>query len=99
MNGELLYKVLRAAEWQAVQTQGVVRGSPDDTRDGFIHLSTREQLDGTLARHFAGESGLVMLEIAADFFLQYGDIDKNATGLSALLLRNKAQAIRRFMES
>ena len=66
MNGELLYKVLRAAEWQAVQTQGVVRGSPDDTRDGFIHLSTREQLDGTLARHFAGESGLVVLEIAAD---------------------------------
>ncbi len=39
-----------------------------------------------------------MLEIAADFFLQYGDLDKNATGLSALLLRNKAQAIRRLME-
>lgn len=39
-----------------------------------------------------------MLEVAADFILQHGDLDKNATGLSAILLRNKAQAIRRLGE-
>jgi uncharacterized protein (DUF952 family) len=66
MSGELLYKVLRTAEWHEAQTQRVITGSPDDVRDGFIHLSTRAQLAGTLARHFAGEAGLVVLEIAAD---------------------------------
>jgi uncharacterized protein (DUF952 family) len=62
---ELLYKVLRASEWREAQSQGALAGSPDDLRDGFIHLSTRGQLDGTLDRHFAGETGLVVLEIAA----------------------------------
>jgi uncharacterized protein (DUF952 family) len=66
MPGELLYKVLREAEWRSAQTRGMLVGSPDDLRDGFIHLSTRDQLAGTLLRHFAGETGLVALEIAAD---------------------------------
>jgi uncharacterized protein (DUF952 family) len=66
MSGELLYKVLREAEWRTAQTQGVIIGSADDLRDGFIHLSTRDQLAGTLRRHFAGETGLVALEIASD---------------------------------
>ena len=62
----LVYKVLRPAEWREAQARGVIAGSPDDLRDGFIHLSTHSQLEGTLARHFAGETGLVVLEIAAD---------------------------------
>jgi uncharacterized protein (DUF952 family) len=66
MSGERLYKVLRASEWREAQTQGVIAGSADDLRDGFIHLSTHSQLAGTLSRHFAGETGLIVLEIAAD---------------------------------
>ena len=66
MPGELIYKVLRAAEWREAQTKGAVAGSADDLRDGFIHLSAQGQLAGTLERHFAGETGLVVLEIAAD---------------------------------
>ena len=66
MPDEHVYKVLRASEWQEAQTQGFIAGSADDLRDGFIHLSTRSQLAGTLERHFAGETGLVLLEIAAD---------------------------------
>jgi uncharacterized protein (DUF952 family) len=62
----LLYKVLRASEWLEAQTQGVFRGSATDLGDGFIHLSTQEQLAGTLDRHFAGETGLIVLEVAAD---------------------------------
>jgi len=61
-----VYKVLRAAEWRDAQARGAVAGSADDLRDGFIHLSTEGQLQGTLARHFAGETGLVVLEIATD---------------------------------
>jgi uncharacterized protein (DUF952 family) len=48
-----------------MQVRGAFPGSPDDVRDGFIHLSTCEQLDATIERHFAGERELVVLEIDA----------------------------------
>ncbi len=38
-------------------------GSRDDVRDGFIHFSTREQVTGTLAKHFAGQGDLLLLAI------------------------------------
>jgi uncharacterized protein (DUF952 family) len=61
-----LYKIFRAAEWAAFATSGAFEGSADDLRDGFIHLSAGDQLQGTLARHFAGETGLVVAEVAVD---------------------------------
>jgi uncharacterized protein (DUF952 family) len=66
MTTEMVYKILRAAEWQHALSTNVFAGSAADVRDGFIHLSTRDQLADTIARHFAGESGLIALEIAAD---------------------------------
>ncbi|PZU46877.1 MAG: DUF952 domain-containing protein [Sphingomonas sp.] len=58
-----VFKIFRAGEWAAFELRGRFDGSADDLRDGFIHLSTAEQLDGTLARHFSGESGLVVAEM------------------------------------
>ncbi|MEZ5854599.1 MAG: DUF952 domain-containing protein [Hyphomicrobiaceae bacterium] len=57
----MVYKILRPSEWRDAQEAGCYRGSADDHRDGFIHLSTAEQLSGTLARHFAGEGELLLL--------------------------------------
>lgn len=51
------YKILTAPELAELES-GRFAGSADDRRDGFIHLSTRDQLEGTLARHFAGRDGL-----------------------------------------
>lgn len=49
-----------------MRAAGHFTGSAIDRRDGFIHLSTREQVPGTIAAHFAdAESGLVILEIDA----------------------------------
>ena len=31
-------------------------------RDGFIHLSTREQIAGTLAKHFSGQHDLLLIQ-------------------------------------
>jgi uncharacterized protein (DUF952 family) len=59
-------KLLRAAEWAALQADGVFAGSPDDVRDGFIHLSAPDQVAGTLAKWFAGEAGVVALTLDAD---------------------------------
>jgi len=61
-----IYKIFRAAEWEEVQAHGSFAGSPDDLRDGFIHFSTAEQLEGTAARHFAGEGDLVLAAVEAE---------------------------------
>lgn len=58
------WKILTAEQWAAFEAEGEFRGAPVDLADGYIHLSTAEQLDETLARHFAGQSGLVLAEIA-----------------------------------
>ncbi|MGL4542316.1 MAG: DUF952 domain-containing protein [Polymorphobacter sp.] len=59
-------KLLHAAEWAAFDTQGHFPGSPDDRRDGFIHLSTPEQAEATRAKYFAGVEALVELVCDAD---------------------------------
>lgn len=61
-----VYKILRPAEWAAFEADGGFAGSPDDLRDGFIHLSTDAQLAGTLARYFAGELELSLVTLDAD---------------------------------
>ena len=61
---ETVYKILRPEEHQVLERYGRFAGSPDDERDGFIHLSTREQLSGTLEKHFAGAADLVILALA-----------------------------------
>jgi uncharacterized protein (DUF952 family) len=49
-------------EWLEFERSGRFDGSPDDVRDGFIHLSYADQVAGTLDRHFAGENSLVLAE-------------------------------------
>ena len=51
------------SDWAAAQAAGVYTGSADDARDGFIHFSTREQVAGTLAKHFVGQRDLVLVTI------------------------------------
>src|SRR3546814_12130319 len=41
----------------------VFRGAPIDIADGYIHLSSAEQVEGTLEKHFAGQSGLHIAEV------------------------------------
>lgn len=55
----LVIKLLRPAEWEMFVATGAFVGSADDRRDGFIHLSTPDQMTGTIAKWFAGESGVV----------------------------------------
>jgi uncharacterized protein (DUF952 family) len=57
------YKILTAGEWAQFQADGVFHGAPVDLADGYIHLSTADQLQGTLDKHFAGQAGLVIVEV------------------------------------
>ncbi len=56
-----VYKVLRRAELIGLLGSRRTRGSAADVRDGFIHLSTASQLQGTLDKHFGGEEELSVL--------------------------------------
>ena len=59
----IAYKIVTAAQWGQFQADGVFAGAPVDLADGYIHLSTADQLQGTLDKHFAGQTGLVIAEI------------------------------------
>lgn len=60
------FKILTAAEWAVFQAAGRFDGSPADLADGFIHLSAADQVESTLARHYAGQRGLVVAEVDLD---------------------------------
>lgn len=58
-----LYKLCDAADWSLAAAAGAYTGAPVDLADGFIHFSTAEQVAETAVRHFAGRSGLVVVEV------------------------------------
>lgn len=61
-----IYKILAGDAWKTALAKGRFEGAGVDLSDGFIHFSTADQMDETARRHFAGQSGLVVLEIEAD---------------------------------
>ena len=58
-----IYKIVTPAQWAAAETTGVFEGAPVDLADGYIHFSTGAQLADTLAKHFAGERELLLVEV------------------------------------
>lgn len=64
--GFRLYKIADRRAWCQARRDGQFIGSPDDARDGYIHLSAAEQVAGTLAKHFSGRRDLVLIEVDAD---------------------------------
>jgi beta-hydroxylase len=57
------FKILTAEQWAQFQADGQFEGSPVDLADGFIHLSAAEQVEDTLEKHFAGQTGLVLAKV------------------------------------
>ena len=57
------FKILTAEQWAQFQADDVFNGAPVDLADGYIHLSTADQLQGTLDKHFAGQDALVIVEV------------------------------------
>jgi uncharacterized protein (DUF952 family) len=54
----IAYKVLTAEQMAALERDAIFAGAPVDLADGYVHLSTAEQLDETVDRHFAGQTDL-----------------------------------------
>lgn len=58
-----IYKIVPAPMWRAALATGTFDGAPIDHADGFIHFSTAAQLRETAAKHFAGQSDLLLVAV------------------------------------
>ncbi len=63
MTDTVAYKIIDAAEWREALAQGAYAGSAVDRADGYIHLSTGDQLSGTARKHYAGRTELMLLTV------------------------------------
>jgi uncharacterized protein (DUF952 family) len=61
-----IYKICEEAAWRDSEPAGLYRGSAVDARDGFIHFSTAAQVAETAARHFAKQTGLMLVAVDGD---------------------------------
>lgn len=61
----MIYKILRAPEWQAFEASGRFDGAEIDLSDGYIHFSTAEQASETASKHFSGVADLYLAAVKA----------------------------------
>ncbi len=61
---DFVYRLVSAVEWRLAQETGIVPLREIDSRDGYVHLSTRVQALETAKLHFAGVDDLLALEIS-----------------------------------
>ena len=63
---QIAYKVLTGPQLAQLEADGIFAGSLADLSDGYIHLSTAEQLPGTLDKHYAGHADLHLAAVDLD---------------------------------
>jgi uncharacterized protein (DUF952 family) len=61
-----VYKIARQAEWDEAQKTGIFKGSADDRRDGFIHLSSLSQVRTTFDKYFSTDDNLLLVTLEQD---------------------------------
>jgi uncharacterized protein (DUF952 family) len=61
-----IYKICEEKMWRGAERDGAFLGSAVDYADGFIHLSSADQVPGTAGRHFTGLAGLVLVAVDAE---------------------------------
>ena len=95
------FKILTREQWNQFRADGIFTGAPVDLADGYIHLSARDQVAETAAKHFAGQDELILAMIdlpalgdsvkwepsrgGALFPHIYGDIPMSAVTTKAVL--------------
>lgn len=64
MSRTTAYKIVPTILWDAqIRATGRFIGTESDVKDGFIHLSTAQQLEETATRRFGGQTGLSLLAV------------------------------------
>lgn len=62
----LIYKICPARLWREAEAAGRFDGAAIDLTDGFIHFSTGGQLRETAAKHFVGQSDLLLIAVEGE---------------------------------
>ena len=63
MDLEFVYKICSKSEWSSAKKKGQFKGSEMDLKDGFIHFSERNQVQGTLNKFFINQKNLLLLKV------------------------------------
>lgn len=66
MRDAIIYKILRQSEWAELERDGRFGGSEHDKRDGFIHMSTKDQLQGTLDKHYTDGDVVILAAVRVE---------------------------------
>ncbi len=62
---DIIFHICRRDEWELAQAKGAYVGSSQDLADGFIHFSSRDQVETSAAKHRAGQDGLLLIGVDA----------------------------------
>lgn len=57
----MVFKIVARAQWEEACLVGSYSGSLDDERDGYIHLSSPHQVEGTLKKYFSRRGDLLLV--------------------------------------
>ena len=58
----MIYHVVQKLKWEAALKQGFYEADSLGS-EGFIHLSTKDQVDGVLERYYKGQNNLLLLHV------------------------------------
>lgn len=61
-----IYKICPEKLWREAEKAGRFDGAPIDLADGYIHFSAAGQVKETAAKHFAGQTDLLLVALDAD---------------------------------
>ncbi|MCK4204326.1 DUF952 domain-containing protein [Brucella pituitosa] len=63
MTKTTIYKIAPRDLWAQAEEAGIFTGAPVDIADGYIHFSTYTQVRETAAKHFAGQTDLLLVSV------------------------------------
>ena len=58
----MIYHVVQKLKWEAALQQGFYEAD-SLASEGFIHLSTKDKVDGVLERYYKGQNNLLLLQV------------------------------------
>ncbi len=59
----IIYKICPKTLWAEAEATGAFTGAPVDHADGYIHLSTADQVAETAEKHFTGMDDLLLIAV------------------------------------
>jgi uncharacterized protein (DUF952 family) len=62
----LVFKIVTAEAWRTAKAEGRFAGAAIDLADGYIHLSTADQVEETARRHFSAVADLLLVAFDAE---------------------------------